>query len=341
MSIKIGNVTLRHGLFLAPMAGVTDRSFRAMCREYGAEYTVSEMVCAKAMCYEELSRSSAPSKSGVLAAVSKAEMPMAVQIFGSEPEFMAEAAKMIANCSYRGCTSKIAPAAIDINMGCPVKKIVSNGEGSALMKNPELCGKIVEAVVAATTLPVTVKIRAGWDKESVNAVEVAKICEAAGAAAICVHARTREQMYLPGVDVSIIGKVKETVRVPVIGNGDIYTADDAIKMMRDTGCDGVMVARGATGAPWLFSEIAAALDGKDFTPPSDTTRLAEAKRLLFMMIADKGERIGTAEAKKQIAWFIKDVRGAAEKRNAVMCAEGSAAIAALLDTLIEESEARI
>ncbi len=341
MSFKIGNVSLRHGLFLAPMAGVTDKSFRAMCREYGAEYTVSEMVCAKAMCYEQLKKSGGDTKSGALATVIESEMPMAVQIFGSEPEFMAEAAKMIENLSYRGCISKIPPSAIDINMGCPVKKIVSNGEGSALMKNPELCGKIVEAVVAATSLPVTVKIRAGWDKESVNATEVAKIVEAAGASAICVHARTREQMYLPGVDISVIGKVKEAVRVPVIGNGDIYTANDALRMINETGCDGVMVARGALGTPWLFSEIGASLEGKSYTPPTDAHRLTEAKRLLAMMIADKGERIGTAEAKKQIAWFIKDVRGAAEKRNAVMCAEGSAAIAALLDALIEESEARI
>ena len=341
MSIKIGNTTLRHGLMLAPMAGVTDRSFRAMCREYGAEYTVSEMVCAKAMCYEQLQKSEGGSKSGALASVSAIEMPMAVQIFGSEPEFMAEAARMIEKCSYRGCTSKIPPTAIDINMGCPVKKIVSNGEGSALMKDPELCGRIVEEVVGSTSLPVTVKIRAGWDKASINAAEVARICEAAGATAICVHARTREEMYLPGVDVSIIGKVKEAVKIPVIGNGDIYTADDAINMIKRTGCDGVMVARGALGTPWLFSDIAARLEGKEYTQPTDAYRLREAKRLLSMMICDKGERIGTAEAKKQIAWFLKDVRGAAEMRNAVMCAEGSEAINEVLDSLIAAVEGEI
>ena len=163
----------------------------------------------------------------------------------------------------------------------------------------------VEAVVGSTSLPVTVKIRAGWDKASINAAEVARICEAAGATAICVHARTREEMYLPGVDVSIIGKVKEAVNIPVIGNGDIYTADDAINMIKRTGCDGVMVARGALGTPWLFSDIAARLEGKEYTQPTDAYRLREAKRLLSMMICDKGERIGTAEAKKQIAELAK------------------------------------
>ncbi len=337
MSFNIGKVELRHGIFLAPMAGVTDASFRAICRRYGAEYTVSEMVCAKAMCYEQRKKGDDAGKSGSLATVSESELPMAVQIFGSEPHIMAESAKMIEDCSYRGCVSTVPPSAIDINMGCPVKKITSNGEGSALMKNPDLCGRIVEAVKSAVSIPVTVKIRAGWDKASINAVEVAKTVSEAGADAICVHARTREQLYAPGIDLSVISAVKEAVKVPVIGNGDIYSADDALKMIKETSCDGIMVGRGALGNPWLFSSIRAALDGESFETPSIKDRLAVAKELLEMMVREKGERVGTAEAKKQIAWFIRDINGAASSRSCVMNAEGSGEILKLLDALISQN----
>ena len=335
MSFYIGNTKLKYGIMLAPMAGVTDRSFRELCKQFGAEYTVSEMVCAKAMCYEQRKKSGAETKSGLLATVKKEELPLAVQIFGSEPEYMAEAASMIENCSYLGCLSDVAPSAIDINMGCPVKKITANGEGSALMKNPELCGKIVEAVVKATSLPVTVKIRAGWDKDTINAVEVAKIVESAGAQAICVHARTKEQLYAPGIDLSVIADVKNAVSIPVIGNGDIYSANDAKCMLSQTGCDGVMIARGALGNPWIFSEIKATLDNDtEHKEPTIAQRLLTAKELLSMMISDKGERIGCAEAKKQIAWFIRDIPGAASSRSNVMTAQTSSEIHKILDELI-------
>ena len=339
MSLKIGNVVLKNGIMLAPMAGVTDASFRAVCRRYGAEYTVSEMVCAKAMCYEQRKKGDVDeSKSGALATVTPEELPMAVQIFGSEPEIMAEAAKMIEECSYKGCVSTVAPSAIDINMGCPVKKITSNGEGSALMKDPELCGRIVEAVKGAVSIPVTVKIRAGWDKSTINAVDVAKIVTNAGADAICVHARTREQLYAPGIDLSVIAAVKDAVSVPVIGNGDIYTADDAIKMIKETSCDGIMVGRGALGNPWLFSAINAAMNGESLPDTPDvSSRLSLAKELLSMMVAEKGERVGTAEAKKQIAWFVRDINGAAAHRSGVMRAESSAEIATLLDGMISQN----
>ena len=338
MSFYIGNVKLEHGIFLAPMAGVTDASFRAVCKDLGAEYTVSEMVCAKAMCYEMRKKGNTDEgKSGALATVLKAELPMAVQIFGSEPEYMAEAAKMIENCSYRGCRSDTVPSAIDINMGCPVKKITSNGEGSALMKNPELCAKIVEAVKNAVSIPVTVKIRAGWDSSTINAKEVAKSVEAAGADAICVHARTKEQMYAPGIDLSVIESVKNSVKVPVIGNGDIFCASDALNMLSVTGCDGVMIGRGALGNPWIFYEILAAFDKKSYQAPSVAERLALAKKLLYMMVAEKGERVGCAEAKKQIAWFIRDLSGAAAYRSDVMRAESSIQIATILDALIAEN----
>ena len=222
-------------------------------------------------------------------------------------------------------------------MGCPVKKITSNGEGSALMKNPKLCGKIVEAVRKAVTIPVTVKIRAGWDKTSINATEVAKIVEDAGASAICVHARTKEQLYAPGIDLSVIAAVKDAVKIPVIGNGDIYTPADARKMLDVTECDGLMIGRGALGNPWLFEAIRAELEENEYSYPQTAERLSLAKELLLMMIADKGERVGCAEAKKQIAWFIRDLSGAAAMRDQVMKAVGSNEICGALDTLIKEN----
>lgn len=330
--MNIGNITLKHGLCLAPMAGATDRTFRAICREHGAEYTVSEMISAKALCYDQLSKKTVmPSASAQLATIYESEMPIAIQLFGSEPDLMARAAEMIVDREYRGCVSEISPAAIDINMGCPMKKIVSNGEGSALMRSPQLAADIVRAVKKAVSVPVTVKIRAGWD--SITAPEFAKRIEDAGADMICVHARTREQMYALGVDISVIADVKRAVSVPVIGNGDIYTLSDATTMLEQTGCDGIMIARGALGEPWLFSEIAAHLEGKSYTPPTPNDRLETAKRHLFMMLDDKPERRALAEAKKHVAWYIKDIRGAAAARDAVMCAETPSAMAAVLDEL--------
>ena len=252
MSIKIGSFNLKNVIMLAPMAGFTDFSFRKICREHGAEYTVSEMVSAKALCYEQTAKKG-ECKTAPLAAVKREEEPMAIQLFGSEPQFVAEAARMIEEREYRGCVSDISPTAIDINMGCPMHKIVGNGEGSALMKNPRLASEIVSATVKALkNTPVTVKIRAGWDESSKNAPEMARMLEDAGASLICVHARTKEDMYSPGIDMSIIEKVKRAVSIPVIGNGDICSAPDAVNMMRATGCDGVMVGRGALGNPWIF-----------------------------------------------------------------------------------------
>ena len=213
MGFKIGNFHFLHGLVLAPMAGVTDRTFRNICKSYGAEYTVSEMVCAKSLCYEKKAKKKDFSVTAELATVLSGDGPMAIQIFGSEPSFMAEAATMLADGSYKNCLSTEKPIAIDINMGCPVRKITSNGEGSALMQNPRLAGEIVRAVSDAVNIPVTVKIRAGWDKKHVNAVEVAKIVEAAGAKAVCVHARTKEQLYTPGIDLSVIAAVKNELKI--------------------------------------------------------------------------------------------------------------------------------
>ena len=333
--MDIGKFHLKNRLFLAPMAGVTDRSFRNICRELGAEYTVSEMISAKALCYEQLSKKNTgdPSASASLATIYKSEMPIAIQLFGREPEYIARAASMIETLSYKGCTSDTPPAAIDINMGCPVKKIVGNGEGSALMRDPKLAAEIVRAVKRSVSIPVTVKIRAGWD--SITAPEFAKAIEDAGADLICVHARTREQMYLPGIDLGVIEATKKSVSIPVIGNGDIYTAKYALDMIDKTGCDGVMIARGALGNPWIFSEIAAAMNSEDYTPPSILERLEVAKKQLNDMLNDKPKRQAIAEAKKHIAWYIKGIEGAAAARSAVMNAESESEIFSIIKKLQE------
>ena len=333
-AITIGKYTLRHGLFLAPLAGVSDRAFRDVCRAEGAEYTVSEMVSAKALCYEQRTKKeSAPAKTAPLASVYESEMPMAIQLFGCEPDFMAEAARLIEEMSYRGCTSDTPPAAIDINMGCPVHKIVGNGEGSALMKNPELAADIVRAVRRAVSLPVTVKIRAGWDADSINAPEMAKRLEDAGAALIAVHGRTRAQMYAPSADLGVIADVKKSVSVPVVGNGDILCAADAIRMYEHTGCDGVMIARGALGNPWLFAEIRALLEGGVYTPPSLSERMETALSQIAFMVEEKGERIAMAEARKHLSWYIKGIDGAAAARLAINTASTLAEMTAILRDL--------
>ena len=321
--IRIGTAELTLGLALAPMAGVSDRAMRQVCRRLGAEYTVSEMVSAKALLMEQATRKNgAPAHvkpvSGVLASVLPEEQPMAVQLFGHEPEVMAGAARLLASGEYAGLEGKVPPAAIDINMGCPVRKITGNGEGSALLRDPDLAERIVRAVTEAVSLPVTVKLRAGWDQDTVNAPELARRCEAAGASMICIHGRTRAQGYAPGVDRTVIRAVKQAVSIPVMGNGDIYTAGDALSMMAETGCDGVMIARGALGNPWLFAEIRAALLGTDFTPPTPDQRFDVALAQVQAMIAEKGERVGLAEAKKHLAWYCHGLDGAAAYRGRIM-----------------------
>lgn len=320
--MKIGQTELKYGLIAAPLAGVSDRAYRQVCRTYGAEMTVSEMVSAKAICYEMRAsqKSGALSRTAPLAAVSEAELPHAVQLFGSEPEFLAEAAKRIEDCSYRGCSATVPPTAIDINMGCPVPKVAGNGEGSALMKTPSLAGDIIRAVAGAVRIPVTVKIRAGWDRDHINAVEIAKIAEDAGAAMIAVHARTRADGYTPGILPEVIRDVKNAVKIPVVGNGDIYSAEDAQRMLKDTGCDGIMIGRGALGNPWLFREILCALRGTEFTPPSKAERLDTAVSHVTGIVEDKGEAIGVPEARKYLAWYTKGMYGGAAVRAKIMTA---------------------
>lgn len=325
--MRLLDVALKHGLLLAPLAGYTDRAMRTVARMHGAEMTVSEMVSSRALCYHD-------EKTPILARVGADELPMAVQIFGSEPRFMAEAAKMVEG----GMGGGVRPTAIDINMGCPVKKIVSAGDGSALMKNPSLVYDIVRAVSLAVSLPVTVKIRAGWDEVHKNAVEVAKAAEAGGAALVTVHGRTRAQMYSGTADRAVIAAVKAALSVPVIGNGDIFSAADALSLMNETGCDGVMIGRGAVGNPFIFEEITAALEGREYTPPTPSERIKTALYQLRLSILDKGERTGINETRKQICEYLRGMRGASAVRVRIIRAESYGEIEAIIGEFLARLE---
>lgn len=299
------------------MASVGDRAYRLICKEFGAAYVIGEMASAKALCYSDR-------KSRELLGVTPEEAPMGVQLFGSEPDFMARATEMAAK--YR-------PQIIDINMGCPVPKVAGNGCGSALMKTPELAYDIVRAMVNATDIPITVKFRKGWDEEHVNAVEFAKLMEEAGAAAVTVHGRTRQQMYRPPVDWDIIRRVKEAVSIPVIGNGGIVTGADAKRMYDETGCDLVMVAQGTYGRPWVFEHIRHYLaTGEELPEPPLEERLDVMLRHVSMIVSFKGEKLGMMEARKHAAWYIKGSRGAAHFRQAC----GQLATFADLEALVAE-----
>nr|WP_243133398.1 tRNA dihydrouridine synthase DusB [Ruminococcus bromii] len=300
-NLNIGGVPLKSHAVLAPMAGVSDRAYRELCVRFGAAYCVSEMVSSKALSFNS-------KKSEELMEISDLERPCGIQIFGDDPKCMADAAK-------HALENK--PDIIDINMGCPAPKISSNGSGSALMKNPRLCGEIVKAVTAVTDIPVTVKIRKGWDDDSVNAVEVAKICESAGAAAITVHGRTRQQYYKPPVDYGIIRAVRESVSVPVIANGDIDSAERAKEVMDITGCDLVMIGRATLGNPWIFSQINAYLENpnvKIHTPDLEE-RLGVMIEHIGKMVEYKGEHMAMLQARKLVVGYFKGMKGAAALRN--------------------------
>ena len=297
----IGGVSLPSRALLAPMAGVSDRAYRELCVQMGAGYCVSEMVSSKALSFGS-------KKSEELMDISAQERPCGIQIFGDDPSCMAEAALS---------AMKNHPDIIDINMGCPAPKISGNGSGSALMKNPALCGKITEAVVAAVDVPVTVKIRKGWDDGTVNAVEVAKICEQAGAAAITVHGRTRQQYYKPPVDYEIIRQVKQSVRIPAIANGDVDSAKKAKQVLDFTGADFVMVGRASLGNPWIFSQINSYLSDpcEPLYVPTLEEKLDVMVAHVAKMVAYKGEYIALRQARKLVVGYFKGVRGAASLRN--------------------------
>lgn len=315
--IQIGQVKIEKTAALAPMASVADKAYRTIAKEFGAAYCVGEMASCKGLCYSD-------KKTAALLTVTESERPMAVQLFGAEPEFMYKAVRI---------AEKYKPDIIDINAGCPMPKIVSGGAGCALMRTPELFGKLIDAAVSATDIPVTVKIRKGWDNEHINAVELALIAEKSGAAAVAVHGRTKEQLYSGKADWDIIKEVKRAVSIPVIGNGDVSSPKDCERMYEYTNCDLVMIGRGSYGRPWIFGQIRDYFDGKSVRPEPDLDeKLSIMRRHIELLVGDKGERTGMKEARRQAAWYIKGINGAAKFRNLFGCMNKLAD----LDNLVEQ-----
>ncbi|HSQ33751.1 MAG TPA: tRNA dihydrouridine synthase DusB [Peptostreptococcaceae bacterium] len=300
--MKIGNVELKNKVFLSPMAGVTDLPFRLICKEQNCGMLYTEMINAKALCYDD-------ENTKKMLRIEEEEHPVAVQIFGSEPEYMGRAAEIM---------NEYPNEILDINMGCPAPKVIRNGDGSALMKNPKLAEEVLKAVVKKSKKPVTLKIRKGWDDQTVNAVEIAKIAEACGISALAIHGRTREQYYSGKADWDIITEIKENISIPVIGNGDVFTIQDAINMLDKTNCDAIMIGRGAQGNPWIFKRINHYMQTGEILPePTVDEKINTAVKHLRLAVEEHGEYIAVREMRKHVAWYLKGLKNSARVRDEV------------------------
>lgn len=320
--MKIGKLTLDNKLVLAPMAGITDLSFRIICKEMGADLVFTEMVSGKGLYYKDKGTE-------VLTMIDKRERPVGMQIFGSDPEILAHIIKNDIN-------NREEVDIIDINMGCPAPKIVKNQDGSALMKNPKLVRQILKEVKKVSEKPITIKIRMGWDQNSINALDIAKIAEEEGIDALTIHGRTRDMFYSGQADWEFIAKVKESVDIPVIGNGDVFEPEDAIKLLEQTKCDAVAIGRGCMGNPWIFQRIKSLMEGKKQEKPKPEEVIAMAIKHLYMVCHLKGERVGVKEMRKHIAWYLKGMKNSNEVKNTVNTMENKEDVKKALEDYIEK-----
>nr|UWI50060.1 tRNA dihydrouridine synthase DusB [Clostridioides difficile] len=320
--MKVGSLELKNKVFLSPMAGVTDLPFRLICKEQECGLLYTEMINGKALCYDD-------ENTKKMLKIEKEEHPVAVQIFGSEPDFMGRAAEIM---------NEYPNEILDINMGCPAPKVVKNGDGSALMKNPKLAEQVLKAVVKNSKKPVTLKIRKGWDDNSVNAVEIAKMAEACGISALAIHGRTREQYYTGKADWDIIADIKKNLNIPVIGNGDVFTIEDSINMLDKTGCDAIMIGRGAQGNPWIFKRINHYMNTGEILPePTLNEKISTAIKHLKLAVEEHGEYVAVREMRKHIAWYLKGLRNSARLRDEINKIEDYQEVVSKLEYYMEDS----
>lgn len=324
--MKIGNVQLNNKVFLSPMAGVTDLPFRLICKEKGCGMLYTEMINAKALCYDD-------ENTKKMLKIEDEEHPIAVQIFGSEPEFMGKAAAIM---------NEYPNEILDINMGCPAPKVIRNGDGSALMRNPKLASEVLSSVVKNSKKPVTLKIRKGWDDDSVNAVDIAKIAEQCGISALAIHGRTREQFYSGKADWDIIEQIKQTINIPVIGNGDVFEVEDAVNMLEKTKCDAIMIGRGAQGNPWIFKRINHYMETGQILPePTLEERITTAIKHMNLAVAEHGEYVAVREMRKHIGWYLKGLKNSAKYRDQINKITDYKEVIAMLEEYMEHSLTQI